>query len=707
LRYPWTGGMNSPQLSHCDLNHDGIEDLFAFDKFGDKVLTYLNLGNGSDTTFYYAPQYEELFPSGLNNWALVRDYNFDSIPDVFTHGTGGTKVYKGSYVNGLLHFDLVCPQLQYSDDTFRTNIWTNLEDIPVFTDVNHDGDLDVLTFGVFGARVEYYENQTKEHAGDPHYAFDSLRFENVSLCWGNFSENTSNAVVLNTSCKGNDIKQNPGSEEQGGPRDGYHAIYAFDYLNDGDVDLLMGNNTYNRLFMLNNCGDSSYANICSTDSNFTQCDIPVNLQTGPAAFGVDVNNDHLEDLLITPNVRSGGRDVNNIMYYKNTTGQACDFQYQGDTFLVRYSLDFGTDSKATFFDFNGDGLQDIVVGNYGYYRPFQTYKSTLAIYQNTGTGGHPEFTALTDDYAHFSNYNLVATHPAFGDLDGDGKADLLLGELNGYVHFFKNADTAGQALFPSMTTPQYFNIDVGQYSAPFIYDVNGDSLNDLVIGRRDGLLSYYWNFGTKTSPLFSTDSVNTNFGGISVTAPGFSDGFSAPFITKDSAGNMLLLVGSYAGNVYQYLIDPSHLRTGNFQLLDNNFLKHDPGSKSTIAVADLNGDGKMEYVVGNSRGGLTMYSDSVWDPGTSLGVTEIPKNESTLLVYPNPAKDYFVCTLTGASFMHPTIELFNMLGEKVLAETSLAANGIHVNTINLSKGLYFVRIIDDSKIYTAKVLVSK
>ena len=153
LRMPWTGGMDSPEFSEVDLNNDGIKDLFVFDKVGNKVLTFLSNGDGSDTMYTYAPEYEALFPSGLSQWALLIDYNHDGIPDIFTHSSfansAGIRVFKGSIQNGYLHYDLVCPLIKYTDQGFTTSIFSNPNDIPVITDVNRDGYLDILSYNTF------------------------------------------------------------------------------------------------------------------------------------------------------------------------------------------------------------------------------------------------------------------------------------------------------------------------------------------------------------------------------------------------------------------------------------------------------------------------------------------------------------------------------------------------------------------------------
>ncbi len=520
LRQPWVGGMNSPQFSSIHLNGDTLTDLFVFDRVGGKVLTYINNGNGTDSTFDYAPQYEQLFPE-MSAWALIRDYNNDGIADIFTHANSGTGVFKGSMQNGFLHFDTVCPLLLYYQAPYLTNIWTSITDLPVFTDVNFDGDMDVLTYTVFGGQIEYYENQTKEHPGDIHYAADSFQFLKIGDCWGNVQQNAlNNSMILNAGCKGGS-----GGMEQGGAADASrHAgntIFSFDDSNDHDIDLLNGNLGYDNLGFLENTGDSSFAQITRWDSLWPLCNTPAILPTYPAAFNADVDNDGLEDILVSPNADAGGRDVKNVMVYKNVNNQLCNFELQNDSFLVHDMVDFGTDSKPVLFDFNGDGLLDIVIGNYGYFRPFTTYKSTIALYENNGTATQPKFKMRTEDYNNFGANNLVAVHPAFGDLNGDGYQDMVIGELNGYIHYCKNYGTT-VASFPIIDSAVWNSIDVGQFSAPFLYDMNGDSLLDLIVGRSDGKISYFWNMGTRTVPDFRKDSVNTYFGSINVTAPGYS-----------------------------------------------------------------------------------------------------------------------------------------------------------------------------------------
>jgi hypothetical protein len=656
--------------------------------------------------FKYAPQFEALFPQDLQQFALLRDYNNDGIPDIFTFANAyaGARVFKGSIQYGLLHFDLVCSVIQYTDSPYTSVAFVNNADIPAFTDVNRDGYIDMLAYDVFGSSIGYYQNLANLYPGDPSYNIDSFKFTQVTSCWGNFSQNIgSNSMSLNVTCKGgNGQPVTPPNL----PRHAGNSIYTFEDPTYRTTDILNGNIGYNNLFYVQNCGDSSYANACALDSLWPLCSVPMTIPSYPAAFGVDVNNDGLEDILISPNQTTEEQDVNNVIYYRNTGSLSCPYEMVEDSFLVHNMLDFGTESKGLFYDFDGDGLKDIIVGNYGYFQASAPYISKLAYYRNTGSATQPAFTYQTDDIGGVSQYGLQGVDPAFGDMNGDGKPDLIIGDITGNLSYFQNTSATGGSSFPSMTASQYFNLNVGANAAPFIYDLNGDSLPDLLVGRQDGGVSYFWNFGTKTAPQFSMDSMNLYLGNINVTVSPNSVGYAQPYV-YGSAGHLKLFVGSLIGSVYVYDVNTDNLRSGNFNLITSNFLQQYAGAKSTISIADINNDGELEYLVGNARGGLDMYSDSAWDPGTSLGIAEVEKSPAQLRIYPNPAKDYFVCSMVNDEFVKPQVEVFNVLGEKMNVDANFLSPRITVNSANLSNGFYIVRVLDSGKTYLGKVLLQR
>jgi hypothetical protein len=93
---------------------------------------------------------------------------------------------------------------------------------------------------------------------------------------------------------------------------------------------------------------------------------------------------------------------------------------------------------------NGDGKQDLLVGNYGYFDPSDsTFTSGLAYFLNTGTASEPEYTLINDDFGGLSSMGWVALCPTFSDLDGDGDLDMLVGNGAGEIHHFENTAGAG------------------------------------------------------------------------------------------------------------------------------------------------------------------------------------------------------------------------------------------------------------------------
>lgn len=715
LSNPWTGGFDAPEFSAADINRDGIKDLFVFDRSGNKVMVFLNDGSHSDTAFHYAPQYEQIFPP-MNTWALLRDYNNDGIPDIFTNQTGGDtlpngtvipsgiEVYKGSIPYGNIRFDLNQPVLYYQYNQYNIDLWINSLAPPAILDVNHDGALDILDFGVYGSTVVYYQNTTASLGLPP----DSLKFEQASQCWGEFyvSSYTSGPtlpVTLDVSCK-------TGTAFGQDPEDLRHSGAAFWPISDGadsNVNGILTSVHIGAAVFLGNTGSDTGAYMGWQDTLWPSCNTQVSMPLFPAAYQIDGDNDGLEDILMVPNFPypNAALNFNNVWFYKRVMNDTCEYQFAGDSFLVHTMLDFGTSSKPVFFDYNYDSLMDLVVGNLFYYNPLVPGVSQLALYRNTGTRTKPVFTEVTTDYMGLSSYQLLNISPTFGDMDGDGKPDMIIGDANGDIDFFKNVgDTA--ASFPTMTMPSYFNINGGANATPFIYDVNGDSLPDLVIGNEYGLLAYYWNFGTRTQPEFSVDSADTMFGNINVTLPGAAAGNSQPYIMRDSAGNMLLFVGTDQGLVYEYLIDTAHLRNGTFTQLSSNFLQHTVGSQAAMQAFDLNNDGKMEYITGCSRGGLQLFSETVWDSSVILSNKNFaePINKG-IQVFPNPASDNFTCVVEGAgSFMQP--QLYTLLGAKVVAPYAINTNNIVFDSRGLANGMYIVRIVAGDKILSAKIIVA-
>ena len=167
LKNSWAGGLNFGQFSTIDLNLDGIKDLVVFDRTGNKVNPYLNMGTPNQVDYKYAPKYAASFPP-VHDWMLLADYNCDGKEDIFTYSIGGFSVYENISAVGVgLYFKLKTFYLKSHYSPLPIDygaLYVSAVDIPAITDVDNDGDLDVLTFDLLSStRIEFHQNMTMEN----------------------------------------------------------------------------------------------------------------------------------------------------------------------------------------------------------------------------------------------------------------------------------------------------------------------------------------------------------------------------------------------------------------------------------------------------------------------------------------------------------------------------------------------------------------
>jgi len=698
LSFGFAGGMNSCQYGHIDLNGDGIKDLVVFDRHGNRLMPFIRKSNGIDG-YVYSPGYAKYFPK-MENWMQLIDYNGDGREDIFTYTTGGIKVYRNSS-SGVPKFVQVShPYLRSLQGPSYTNILVTYADYPAISDIDGDGDLDILTFWGLGSFVEFHKNMSMEKYDNA----DSLDFLRTETCWGRFAEGEDSDQITLDTCMNVKPEEylHSDTERDGDPKHTGSTLLAIDLDGDHDKDLVLGDVDYPALKALWNGGDTSYALITSVDQAFPVGSQPVNLVSFPASCLIDVNNDGLDDLLISPfdpSLIRSESSHSSWLYLNSGTVSSPVFNLSKKNYLQNEMLDFGSGAYPVAADVDGDGLTDLLVGNYGYLDSsyYETghilrciYKSQLAYVRNSGTAGAPSFRLITDDFANLSEYKILSAYPSSADLDGDGDADLLVGNADGSFIFFENL--AGPGNYPVYAPPvfHYQSLDVGDYSAPQLIDLDQDGLVDLVSGKRDGKISYYRNTGSVSNPVFTF--ITDFLGNVDVSDPQLSYyGYSTPCFFKSTDSRWRLFVGSESRNVIYYK-DISDNLGGAFSQDEAPVQNIREGIRTGVAVFNADADSYPDMVIGNYAGGLAFYRGIAPQP---IGIEEhIPIAECQVSLYPNPASDRLYINIDLPEYSGKAkISIFRIDGSICYASCNIPiADKLSMLVNEFANGIYICKI---------------
>ena len=241
-------------------------------------------------------------------------------------------------------------------------------------------------------------------------------------------------------------------------------------------------------------------------------------------------------------------------------------------------------SSPTIADVNGDGANDVVVGGLdGLVHAFDAAGNDLP--------GWPAEAIVRD------GRSAVASSPAVGDLDGDGRVEVVVGtgslevrNQHGGVVVFE-ADGRRRCSFQ---TGDKFNqwtdggpdgFSDGVFSTPALGDVDGNGRNDIVFGAWDHQIRAL-NAGCQQMAGFdNTDTVWSSPAVFDVDG----DGRDEVFIGGDATG----FAGSHSGGFFRAL------RMGGGGRFDQMWQRLSSESfQSAPAIGDINGDGRLEVVTG-------------------------------------------------------------------------------------------------------------
>ncbi|MFO0925521.1 MAG: FG-GAP-like repeat-containing protein [Gemmataceae bacterium] len=378
---------------------------------------------------------------------------------------------------------------------------------------------------------------------------------------------------------------------------------------DGDLDLagVSSQNANSGMSVRLNEGFRSFTGSRQVDVGGT---------TASAAFG-DFDGDGTADVAAAFNDPVGLYATNAV--FIRLAGPVGDFPVPGE---VRVG---DQPTSLAYGDFNADGIPDLVVANYA--------SDTVTIHYGDGSGGFNSITPIT------LSVGDGPTGVAVGDLDSDGQADDLVvtnrtagsvtvrrGNGNGTftnttltgfgspeaVALF-DVNNDGKLDFVAVGTQIVWRVNDGTgtfsgggsvnpsttLTSVAVGRVNPDSFPDLVVVNNSNQVRTYFHTGGATA--FTTTSAGTTLG-TGITARGVTLG------DVDNDGDLDLVTANPIANQSVGSVSIRLNSGGTFSGSTNLPVGRQPYA---VALADLDGDGKLDLAVANGRN----------TSGTSIGST--------------------------------------------------------------------------------------
>ncbi|MEA5139408.1 FG-GAP-like repeat-containing protein [Arcicella rigui] len=702
LRNTFAGGLNAPQFSTCKLNADEVEDLVIFDRTAQKIFTFIaKQDNSGKYSWQYAPEYETAFPS-IQNWMLLVDYDKDGKKDIFAYTSSGIKVYRNVSTTSIA-WELVADPIYTTGYSGKVNLYIATTDLPAITDIDNDGDLDIVVFDSSGNFLLFHKNFSQENYKDATH----LEFKRIGDCWGNLFKEYFDDARFDQDCGSNTPVGNSTANGQKVTHAG-NSILVIDLDGDGLKDALYGYIGATNIAALSNGGTLDRTSFKKADYNFPN-QHPINFEVFPAVYYEDVDFDGIKDLIAAPNGYDNALQTVNFQesawFYKNTgKNDFPKFEFQQTNFLQNSMIDLGENASPVFVDIDGDGDKDLLVGNAGNITS-TGYRANISLYENKG---NKNFELKTNDFLEIAKaQQLYEIKPFVTDMNGDGVDDFgfTANSPKGMTIQYLPNKAAKNAAFAlnlseAVTLPKISNLSNGD--SPLFFDLDNDGKKDLLIGKGSGRIEFQKNTGTNQAPVYTL--AKEELGG--VTSDYLSGNLSLSVADLNGDGKMELIAATRGGyfRIYKNILEQNFNQfvednSGIWNETLGKYASFSLGGMLSIAIADIDDDLVPDMMVGTNTGGLRFLK------GTTPFTVTATEDERNSIVYPNPTT-HFIHIKNNYPAEY---QLIDITGKIIASQKGLNTNQeIVFDLSNQNEGTYFVRILAEGKAQrTEKVLLKK
>ena len=546
---PFLGGFEHPRPQLLDIDGDRAVDLFIQEESGQLML----FQRTADSWKLATDDFQNI---DIGEWYRFVDLDGDGLFDLFAESPlSYIRYYRNAGTR-------TAPTLVMAVDTVRdiqgTAIYADRQNIAQFADVDCNGKLDML-LGRIDGTITQYELQGLDSArgSGPRFRLITERFQDIQI----IGTRTPSLHGANT-------------------------MAVFDIDADGDQDILWGDFFEPGLLWLRNQGTCPQPDFHGERIPFPpQQPVETSGYNAPAFGDLTIPPDGRADLLV--GVLGGAfnpikTSAANLYRIEQTAPGA----WTVVTTHVLDAVDLGTESIPAFGDIDRDGDLDLVVGTK--IEPTNTRTGAVYWFENVGSRAAPGFRLR----GHLTVLPAFHDAPALGDLDGDGLPDLVIGQFQDAVAWYRNTGTSGAGRF-TLVDSAVVRLPRGSNGVPELHDIDRDGDLDLFLGDAAGRIAFFRNAGTSRLPRFilaSEDYLDARAGRRAVPR----------FVDLDGDGVAELVVGTEQGGVpavFRGLVPDSSLARA---------LPPFPSYAAPV-FAEVLGDAGKDLFVGNEGGGVVYY----------------------------------------------------------------------------------------------------
>ncbi len=709
-----------------DIDNDGDIDILSASSYYDRIAWYENLdGQGNFGTL-------QIITTNANGAQSVfaNDIDGDGFVDVLSASAGDDKIAWYKNIDGNGNFG--SQQIISTDADLAKSVFS--------TDLDGDGDMDVLSASYYDDKIAWYENVDGEGTFGSQQII-STDADSATSVFAVDIDSDGDMDVLSASSGDDKIAWYKNTDGQGNfgaqqiissSADGASSIFASDIDGDNDIDVLSASSNDDKIAWYENIdgiGTFDSPQIITLEANYAK-----------GVFASDIDGDGFID------VQSISHSDDKIAWYKNLDGEG-SFSYLKN---IGAYID---NPKATIStDINNDGYMDIVsTTERSGYHDIVWYKNLDGL----GTFDTQRVLAFVDDHLkhihvcdidgdndmdvlsvagnsfHISWYENIDGQGNFGesqsigysimpdfvhsaDIDGDGDNDILMtSSSDNEIAWFENLDGQG-----NFGTQNIITTSLDFPSSLYAVDLDGDDDMDIISSSAyDDTIAWHenidgqGNFGLLKVISWQADAATSVFaedidgdGDMDVLSASIADDKIAWYENIDGQGNfggeiIITESANSAQSVYSVDMDGD----GDFDVLSAS------SSDDKIAwYENLDGEGNFgnQQIIGNNNYALSVFSVDIdndgdmdvlscYNHGVNLyeNTGFIGFTEQSLLafsVFPNPSNDLIEIDLESKIKF---ITLYNLKCQIILTKQNPKKL---IDLSMLNSGVYFLKVRDEN-----------